>query len=187
MYCGPPEFLPLLDSRASPRRLQIDRCMSLRTLEIMQSCAHTLRSVTSLVISFECLRITVFRPIVESVLTLVDFRMEVKWNWWAEPLGETFTAQSLYLELAELSPFPRGIETNAIVWPSDTGPGGVEVVPAARLAWSALATAHPGLRWAHFAWPGARCLSSRKRNGQFHEQINEQLGRYVCHTSTLFS
>ncbi|KAJ7257162.1 hypothetical protein B0H12DRAFT_475238 [Mycena haematopus] len=172
-YCGPPELLVLLDSRATPRRLEIVQCRPKRTLQIMQSCAHTLCNVTSLSLTFYCLQTKAFRPIVESFPALVDFRMEVK----GSQVGDkTYTAQSLYLKLAELSPFPRGIETIAIVWPTDTGPRGQEVIPAARLAWAALATAHPSLQWAHFAWPGARCRSSRKWNGEFHEQCNTQFG-----------
>ncbi|KAJ7257163.1 hypothetical protein B0H12DRAFT_475250 [Mycena haematopus] len=164
----------LLDSGATPRRLQIDRSTPPQAPQIMQSCAHTLRSVTSLSLTFDCLQTKAFRPIVESFPALVDFRMEVK----GSQVGDkTYTAQSLYLKLAELSPFPRGIETIAIVWPTDRGPSGVEVIPAARSAWAALATAHPGLQWAYFAWPGARCLSSREWNGEFHEQITEQARR----------
>ncbi|KAJ7257180.1 hypothetical protein B0H12DRAFT_1070512 [Mycena haematopus] len=102
------------------------------------------RNITSLDLSFDSLQITAFRPIVESFLALVDFRMETSWNRLAEPLGETYTAQ-----LAEFSPFPRSIETIAIVWLTDIGPAGnanVEVKPTARLACAALATAHPSLR-----------------------------------------
>ncbi|KAJ7257179.1 hypothetical protein B0H12DRAFT_1070511 [Mycena haematopus] len=42
-FCGPLELLILLDSRATPQRLQIDNCGSRQALEIMQSCPHTLR------------------------------------------------------------------------------------------------------------------------------------------------
>ncbi|KAJ7257184.1 hypothetical protein B0H12DRAFT_1070516 [Mycena haematopus] len=86
--------------------------------------------------------------------------------------------QSFYLELAELSPFPRGIETIAIVWLA--GSGSAKIKSAARSAWAALATAHPSLQCVYFAWPGTRCLYSRKWNGEFYEQISKQPGSRRC-------
>ena len=77
MYHGPPEFLTLLDSRTALRRLHIDPCSPARVQHILQSCTHTLRSVTVLVLSFDSLPTTAFPRIVVSFTALVDFRMQI--------------------------------------------------------------------------------------------------------------
>ncbi|KAF7357273.1 F-box domain-containing protein [Mycena sanguinolenta] len=173
-YHGPPEFLMFLDSRAPLRRLQIDQCLPARVGRILEFCAHTLRGVTKLTVSFDGLPIVAFHPIVEAFPSLVEFRMHVS-LYWATPPGEIFTAQSLYLDLAEASPFPSGLQAITIVWWSDNGPDGLEVVPAAQAAWATLSAAHSELWRAQFAWPGAGCVFRRTADGESEEEIHERL------------
>ncbi|KAJ6500905.1 hypothetical protein C8R45DRAFT_83395 [Mycena sanguinolenta] len=79
-YRGPPGFLLLLDARAAPRQLEIDGCMPQRLSQTLRSCVHVLRRVTALGLSFLCLPLGAFRPIVESFPALVHFCLEVQVN-----------------------------------------------------------------------------------------------------------
>ncbi|KAF7357248.1 hypothetical protein MSAN_01319800 [Mycena sanguinolenta] len=153
-YHGLPEYLTVLDSRATPRRLQFDLCMPARILRILQPCAHTLRSVTTLAVSFDTLPSAILRPIMESFGVLLDFRMEIKVEWYSQLKPEMHNAKALFLEVAENSPFPRSIKVIALIWRFDKGDNwplpAVDVLPAARTAWVALKTEHPNLREASF-------------------------------------
>ncbi|KAJ6450082.1 hypothetical protein C8R45DRAFT_121569 [Mycena sanguinolenta] len=160
-YHGPPEFLPFIDSCAPLRRLQIDLCSALRVLQILQPCAQTLHSVTVLSLSFGSLPTHAFRPIMESFVSLLDFCLEIRLKRFTRHAPrEMHTARSLFLELAEASPFPRGLRDMTIIWSAEASPD-AEILLAARAAWATLKTAHPGLWQVHFAWPGARCRCRR--------------------------
>ncbi|KAJ6500965.1 hypothetical protein C8R45DRAFT_1210637 [Mycena sanguinolenta] len=165
-YQGPPEFLVLVDPRATPRQLHIDLCSPLLLLQVLQSCIY-MRSVTALTLTFDRLPTSLFRPIVDPFLALVDFRMVIKRE---SKVGDgSHTANSLFLELADASPFSPVLENITIICniASSTAPTGAEVTPAARAASATLAATHPGLRRVHLAWPQMQFVASRKRDGKF--------------------
>ncbi|KAF7357259.1 hypothetical protein MSAN_01321100 [Mycena sanguinolenta] len=174
-YRGPPEFLIFLDSRSPLRRLQIDSCRPARVEKILQSCTHMLRSITELNLSFHGLPIPSFGLIVEAFPALVELCIQIRLDRYSRSTqtGKMFTAQTFYLDIAGKSPFPCGLKAISIVWSSDTGPEGVAVVPAAKLAWETLSAAHLELWRGHFAWPGAECVFRRKADGEFEEEIHE--------------
>ncbi|KAJ6450070.1 hypothetical protein C8R45DRAFT_121462 [Mycena sanguinolenta] len=116
-YYGPPEFLVLLDSRAPLRRLQLEQCRPAQVEQILHPCAHTLRSVTTVLLWFEGLPITAFHAIVEAFPSLVELHLLTSFARYPQSTqtGEMFTAQSLYLDLAEASPFPSGLKVLQIL------------------------------------------------------------------------
>ncbi|KAJ6500952.1 hypothetical protein C8R45DRAFT_1123780 [Mycena sanguinolenta] len=176
-YRGPHEFLVYFDPRATLRRLQRDMCRPLLVLQTMELCASPLRSITRLALSFDCLPTAALRTIVETFPALVHFRLEIVTRPLVGDIDTTQPYQSLFLTLAEGSPFSRCVESIAIVWWSSPDPDGVELIPVARAVWEALRITHPSLRWVHLAWPRAQGLFTRKLNGDWVEKINEIVGK----------
>ncbi|KAJ7473367.1 hypothetical protein FB451DRAFT_1367350 [Mycena latifolia] len=158
----PPMIEPLLvvlHPTSSPRRLDITEYAPQLLLNVFQNYKRA-ESLTSLDLTFNYLRPSVFRLLIERFTHVVNYRMII------------LRDPTLYEDLATDSPFARGIQKLSIIWrrPSDIAIG---LTSTARSAKTTLVSAHPELDWIYFSSPGSLYSWSKDTDAEYINESEE--------------